>query len=279
MYRIGEAAGVAAAACAELDTTPRALDVRLVQQALHQSGALGEDVHPATVVPEWPLAELRTALVGQAPATGETAVSLPDAVWLLAQGGGEARAVLCEVLQNGPPQSRFWAAVALAWHRDPAAVPELIEAVEERMFERADFTPHHRNTVPLWMSALVLLGRIGDPRAVPALLDVLEDRSAPLDALIAAVRALGRIGETEKTAPALLRFLAREDLPRERLFQQTNLEARWPAGEDGLWQIELAAAEVLARLGAPQPGVVARYERDERNHVRRYARSLASRLC
>jgi HEAT repeat protein len=274
MQRIGEAAGVAAAACAELETTPRALDVRLVQNVLKQSGALGVDVHPGPVVAERPLEELRAALAGDPCTTAD--VPLVDAVWLLAQGGDQARVVLQDLVQNGPAQARFWAAVALAWHRDPLAVSELAQAVEERMFARSDFTPYHRNTVPLWMSAMVLLGRVGDARAVPALLAVLEDRSAPLDALIAAARALGRIGEREASVPALERLLAREDLPRERFFQQTNLEGRWPAGEDGLWQIELAVAEVLARLGAPQPQVVARYQTDPRNHVRRYATAV---LC
>jgi len=56
-----------------------------------------------------------------------------------------------------------------------------------------------------------MLGSIGDARAVPVLLEVLEECSVDVDAL-----------------------LARDDLSRERYFQQTIVESRWPAGEDVL---------------------------------------------
>jgi hypothetical protein len=268
MNRIGEAAGIAAAICSELDATPREIDVQLVRRELFDSGALGDEVHPGPVVPERPLDELAGVLVSDDP---------KDAVWLLAQGGEDARRLLQETVREGPLGARFWASVALAWHRDPEAVPELVNCVSERGFMRTDFTPIHRNTVPLWQSSIVMLGRIGDPRAVPVLLEVLEDRSVGMDPLIAAIRALGRIGEAERTVPALLELLTRDDLPRERLFQQTNLESRWPAGEDGLWQLELAAAEVLAGFGHPQVQIVEKYLADPRTYVRRYAAMVKAR--
>ena len=111
----------------------------------------------------------------------------------------------------------------------------------------------------------------------PVLLDVLADRSVDMDAIIAVVRALGRIGDVDATVPALLKLLERDDLPRNRTFQQTNVEGRWPAGEDGLWQIELAVAEVLTTFGHPQPRVLEKYRDDARNHVRRYAHIVAER--
>jgi hypothetical protein len=269
MYRIGEAAGIAAALCAELETTPRAIDVRLVQAELRRSGALGDDVHPAPVVAERPLDTLVPELASGDP---------KDAVWLLAQGGEEARALLKDCVRSGPQDARFWAAIALAWQRDADALPELLACVSERLAERMDHTPRQRNMRPLWQSVIVMLGRVGDGRAVPVLLEVLEDRSIDMDALIAAVRALGRIGDAQATVPALQTLLARDDLPRERTFQQTNVEGRWPAGEDGLWQVELAAAEALATFGQPQPQVVAKYLNDPRSHVRRYAHLVAERM-
>jgi hypothetical protein len=72
--------------------------------------------------------------------------------------------------------------------------------------------------------AAILLGRVRESRAVPALTGVLKDVSAPLDGLIAVVRALGRIGD-RSAVPALEGFLARNDLPTERV-----LRASTPAG-------------------------------------------------
>ncbi len=267
MKRIGEAAGYAAALCARLDTTPRALDVRLVQAELRKSGALGDAVKPAPVVPQRPVEELLTMLASEDP---------KDAVWLLAQGGEQERALLRDFLKTGPPRSRFWAAVALAWHRDPEAVPELMRAVSDRMTYRTDYTPVSRNMRPLWQSSIVMLGRIGDARAVPLLLEVLDDPSIDMDVMIACVRALGRIRD-ERAVRALQNLLGRGDLPRQRKLQQTNPLPRFPVEEDGLWQVELAAAEVLAGFGLPQELVVRKHLRDSRNHVRRYARMVGLR--
>ena len=121
-----------------------------------------------------------------------------------------------------------------------------------------------------------MLGRIGYLRAVSVLLKVLEDRSIGMDAMIAAIRALGRIGDAQRTVPALLKLLERDDLPCERRFQQTNVEARWPAGEDSLWQVRPAAAEILTGFGQPQAHIVGEYPADPRTYVRRYAQKVAA---
>lgn len=267
-HRLGEAAGIAAAYCVKLDILPRALDVSLVQAELHKSGALGEAVRPKPVVPERPLAELRQMLTSNDP---------KDAVWLLAHGGEKARVLLKDFVHHGPEASRFWAAVALAWHKDDDALPELIAAVDTRMAERSDYTPRSRNMVPLWQPCIVMLGRIGSPKALPVLLDVLADPAITMDALIAAVRALGRIGDP-RAVPALQALLTRDDLPRERTFQQTNPNSQWPEREDGLWQVELAIAEVLADFHQPQPHVVEKYQSDPRSYVRRYATKIQRKL-
>jgi HEAT repeat protein len=100
---------------------------------------------------------------------------------------------------------------------------------------------------------------------------VLEDVETPLDGLIAAVRSLGRIGDAG-AIPALEELLARDDLPAERAFRApADVNA---AVEDARWQLELAAAEALGRLGAPAGAVRAHvqpYLDDDRAYVRRYA--------
>jgi flavin-dependent dehydrogenase len=270
MMRTGEAAGIAAAICAREGILPRDIDVKRIQAKLVVSGALGPDVDPGPVVPTRQLDELRGMLASDKP---------KDAVWLLAMGGEDAHNLLRDWVVNGPEQSRFWAALALAWRRDPLALPELLRAVRDRMTQRTDYTPRSRNMVPLWQSCIVMLGRLGDRHAIPTLLDVLRDKSANLDVLIAVVRALGRIGDAS-VVPDLEQLLARGDrLPRERLFQQTNANARYPEREDALWQIELCLAEVLGQFGKPQAGIVRKHISDERLHVRRYAELVRQRTC
>ncbi len=260
-HRLGEAAGFAAAHCVRLGTTPRELDVKLVQKDLLASGGLAPETELGPVVPPRPIAQLREELASDNP---------KDAVWLLAHGGDEELAVLEEAVQSGVDSARFWASVALAWRRNEQALPALIEAVDTRLAERLDFTPRSRNMVPLWQSCIVLLGRIGSPQAVPVLLDVLADPIAPFDAVIASVRALGRIGD-ERAVEPLCQLLARDDLPCLRKFQQTLIWGRWPETEDARWQLELAIAEVLAGFGHPQQQIIDRHIGDPRNAVRRYA--------
>ena len=267
MKRIGEAAGIAAALCARMDTTPRGLDVKLVQKELYKSGALEDNVRPKPVVTKYSLDELKAILSSRDP---------KDAVWLLAQGAEKEVTLLKDFVRNGPEESRFWAAVALAWHKDEAALPELIECVRERMSDRFGYTPSSKNMVPLWQSAIIMLGRIGRPEAVPVLVEVLKDESVDMDVIISVVRALGRIGD-DSVVSLLLELVEREDLPRKRLFQMTSIWGKWPHGEDGLWQIELALAEVLANFGRPQPHIVGKYIKDSRKHVRRYAEMVGGR--
>ena len=115
------------------------------------------------------------------------------------------------------------------------------------------------------------LAAAGDEQAVPALIAVLQDSEVPLDALIATARSLGRIGDARGIA-ALHAFLQRGDLPTERTFR--SIPGVNSAIEDARWQLELAAAEALARLGAPDgevQTVVRPYLEDERAYVRRYA--------
>lgn len=133
----------------------------------------------------------------------------------------------------------------------------------------------------MWQSAIPFLGMAGDKRAVPSLLGVLNDEKASLDALVAVLRALERIGDAS-VIPAIGEFLKRENLPTERAFQVSAGAAFLkPVVDDARWQIELAAAETLIKLGAP-PGQIRRiiqpYLEDKRAYVRRYANKLMDAL-
>jgi HEAT repeat protein len=137
--------------------------------------------------------------------------------------------------------------------------------------ERREEKTEGVRTVPLWQAAITFLGIAKDKKAVPALIGILEDEAAGLDALIGAVRSLGRIGASS-AIPALRNFLKRENIPAERV-----MNSGMRAIEDAKWQIELTVAEALSQLGAPKDEVrkiIEPYLNDQRAYVRRYAKKL-----
>jgi len=261
IQRIGEAAGIAAALSSKSGKTPRELEVRLVQKELRKTGALQESHRPKPAIPE--------ALPKKKEIPASSA-ELKEILWPLVNTGRDAIPVLKQMLERATPEKKFFPAVALAMYKHRAAVPELIRCVVERDATTAEGP----KAAPHWKSAIVMLGRIGSKKAVPCLMDVLSDRKADADALIAAIRALERIKD-RSSIPGLLKFLKRRDLPKTRKFQISCGPVSEPVEEDILWQIELAAAEALAILGKPQNRIVKKYLNDPRSYVRRYAGRIA----
>lgn len=265
--RMGEAAGIAAAICAKSGVTPRSLDVKLVQEELKKSGALGEATRPKPTLPKYNHEELKELFLSD---------NFKDAVWLLAHGDSESFAFLKEILEQGPKEKKIWAAIALAWHRDAAALPELIKQIEDRPETPEEYL-HIRRYAPFWMLMIVFIGRIGDSSALPTLFSILNDPKSDIDAILASIRALGRIGDAA-AVPALEALLKRDDLPRDRRFQMTSQVVTEMVGEDGLWQVELTIAEVLAEFGKPQPQVVEKHQQDPRPWVRRYVAIVREKI-
>ncbi len=282
MQRLGEAAGIAASLAVESDTTPRALDVEALRAELIASGAL----RPPGAMPRF--LEMREEALGEIkalPAPDQAAELVAElegpraseALLALAGGPEELLPELRKAAGSDKPALRFRASAALAMRRDPAAVPELLQAVKER---RAPVPEPGCRAIklpdPPWLPAVVLLGRLGAEEAVPVLTNVLSDPATPFDALLAAVRSLGRIGSKD-AAPALEKLLARKDLKATRNLQSSSGGLKSPP-LDARWQIDLTAAEALARMGAPRRDVVERYLEDERALVRRRARQVAALL-
>jgi len=220
---------------------------------------LGEATRPKPPLPEYTHEELKELFLSD---------NFNDAVWLLAHGDSEAVVFLKEILENGPEEKKIWAAIALAWHRNPAALPELIKVIEERSEIPEEYL-HIRRYAPFWMLMIVFIGRIGNSSALPTLFVILDDPKSDIDAILASVRAIGRIGDTA-AIPALEGLLQRDDIPRDRIFQMTSQVVTESVGEDGLWQVELAIAEVLIELGKPQPQIIEKHQQDPRPWVRRY---------
>ena len=260
IQRIGEVAGIAAAMAARAGVPLREIDLPKLQVTLKKSGILDPRYRPKPAVQE------RTMLELPAPEALDPQQT-KELVWLSTQGTPENALALKGMLNSHDPHTRFRASAALAWHGLDAGVPELLKYVEEREGEE---TQGQRNT-PFWQAAIPFLGMAESKKAVPTLVGILEDKEAGLDALIGAVRALGRIGD-ESAVPALDKFLKREDLPAARIMNSGRGTV-----ENARWQIELAAAEALSKLGVSDQEtdkIIQPYLSDDRAYVRRYANKL-----
>ncbi|MFA4029187.1 MAG: hypothetical protein GDYSWBUE_001967, partial [Candidatus Fervidibacterota bacterium] len=282
MQRLGEVAAVASIIALRHGTTVRGVDIAELQGELRRRNLIGDDSaipnplslrlpeevrrSPEAVLrrlPQDALDECERFLYSEKP---------EEAVWVLAHNGDGARVILQRALQSGSPKLRFYAAAALAMLGYDDGAEELIACVRERRGKMHEGL----KAAPTWVVAITMLGRLKCQNAVPEIVGVLKDSSAPIDALIAALRALGRIGD-RSVCDEILQFLGRDDLPTQRQMQVSvgDIES---VIEDARWQIELAAAEVLARLGRPMPDIPKRHVEDERAYVRRYARRVLE-LC
>jgi len=283
MQRVGEAAGIAAALSARHNVLPREIPIAELQARLVESGALGPRRHPELPRPQEASRHVPHSLAPRFPArpidewVQELGGDDPRrAIWPIYCGGEEALPLLLKTAKEIDTDEGLWASVALAMLERGEAAPALIKCVRERRADLAD----GRKVAPMWQGAIVLLGRVRNAEALPALIEVLEDRQAPHAALVAAARALGQIGDPS-AVPAIERMLARDDLPVDRALQVSYVrkeeQRARPApevAENARYELELAAAEALARLGAPRPEIVERYLHDPRAYVRRFARKV-----
>ena len=260
IQRIGEVAALAAVQSVRKGVLPRDVDLAELRPLLKERGLLADRYRPKPAIAGTGVPQLPD------PAT-LNAEQAKDLVWLGVRAGEAGVPALKEALKSTDPNVRFEASVALASRGVEEGVSVLLENVEGR----TDLVPEGIRTVPLWQAAIPFLGMAADSKATPALMAVLEDAGASLDALIATLRSLGRIGDG-RAVPAIQSFLRRPDLPTERTFRAVpDVNA---ATEDARWQLELAAAEALARLDASLDDVRAiakPYLQDDRAYVRRYA--------
>jgi len=282
MQRLGEVAAIAASIALRRGTTVRKIDIGELQSELKRCGLLGDDEvvkcplslplpeqfrrMPSEFIKapsEELLKECEAVLSSEKP---------EDAFWLLAHDGERAKDILLKTLNSQSEKMRFYAASALAMLGYDDGAHELIECVRQRrgMLHRGS------KTAPMWLTAILMLGKLRCKDATRVIVEVLNDKDASLDALIASVRALGRIGDTS-VCGALLNLVGREDLPTQRQLQ-VSVGMIPPVVEDARWQIELAVAEALAMLGRPTPQLAMKHINDERAHVRRLAFHVL-RMC
>ncbi|HGJ65602.1 TPA: FAD-dependent oxidoreductase, partial [bacterium] len=238
IQRLGEVAGISASLSAKKGITPRELDIKELQSILKEKGFLDEKYRPKSAIPlDKPL---------ELPASSELSnEAINDLIWLSTSQRPESALVLRGLLNSDNPIVRFKSSSALAVHGLSDGFDELFKNVTERVEQKVEGA----KTVPIWQSSIPFLGMIGDKRAIPAILGILKDKNANLDALIASVRALERIGD-DSVIPALWEFLKRDDLPTERVLQISTGTTLNPVVDDAKWQIEIAVAETMLKLGS-----------------------------
>jgi NADPH-dependent 2,4-dienoyl-CoA reductase/sulfur reductase-like enzyme len=313
LEHLGEAAGVAAAMACRLNVPLRQVPVARLQDELVRLGVLRDQDVPDRTIPGgpsldelhrqdfWRTERLRQFPASSAPLTLDQAVDrlgtdqALDGMVQLYLAGDQARDRLRPLLAGDHgPAARDEAALILGMLRDPAAVPVLIEWLEERNPRRFAYTlpeASHRPSLPLYGSAVILLGRFGEQQAVPALLELLgnpppEELAAarrtnynhdmfedgdhsppPLVSLI--IVALGRIGDPN-AVDAIRPYLS---VSRRPAVREENLDF------ETSWAIRTNAAWALAQLG-DQSGKAVLQELLEADQamLREYAGQLLERL-
>lgn len=260
IQRIGEVAALVADQAIRDGVEVRLIDVKKLQVVLRERGLLDERCRPKPAIPELQLRGL----------AGDTSAGLSQAegsAWLAVRNGQAGLPGLKDALGSPDPKVRFKASAALACLGDEQGLSTLLKCLEHRTPD----VPEGNRTVPLWEAAVPFLGVPGNRDAVPALIEILRDPEAPLDSLIASVRSLGRIGEAG-AAEALRGLLQRADLPAKRALRANPGVS--PVLEDARWQLVIATAEAMGRLGAPPDEVrdiLRPFLDDERAYVRRFA--------
>lgn len=311
LEHLGEAAGVAAALACRLDVPPREVPVDRLQAELVRLGVLRAADVPGPLAIEGPSPEdlhrqdlWRTEREQQfppsaTPLTLEAAAArlgtehALDGMVRLYLAGDDARPWLRPLLDSDKRAAREEAALLLGILGDRAAAPQLMELLQQRNPRRFTFQlpqASSRPSVPLYWSAVILLGRLSEQRAVPELLALLallgnpppadygelrrtnynsdqfehpEHCPPPLASFI--IVALGRIGDPQ-AASAVRPFLgvaARVGVRQEN----TDFEIAWA--------IRTHAAQALARMGdlSGVPVLVELLEADQAL-LREYARRL-----
>ncbi len=269
MQRIGEAAGDAAAIAVADKVLPRYINVGKLQNRLFATSALLEpesNYHcdqwkPAGFYPERRVFELSEH--GFSPSRE------------LLPGGVNGFIQLNSDLKSADLPTKYGAAVKLAAGANSAAGEKLlVECIQSRC---AEFPAEWKNkSMPLWKAAIAICGENKLEGARKVLEDVLTDEQCVKDqqALILAVRALGKIGD-EQSAKAINLLLQRGDVAHIQEFPYWMSEQTLV--DDSRWKLDLAGFEAMYNLGLKKPGYLNKYSDDPRGYVRKAAAVVKAR--
>jgi len=236
LQHLGEAAGVAAALASRQKQSCRQISVPALQQELVRLGVLRPEDLPAAARTPPPLdVAAAVARLGS-----ESAL---DAMVDLYLEGPAAAPALRPLLDSPERRTREEAALVLGLMQDRAAIPPLLEFVRQRNKRTLTATWPRANSIasmPLYYSAVILLGRLQAGEAAPLLRELIASpEECPPQLAALCIVALGRIGDRASIA-AIQPYLR---VAQSAMIYKENTTA------DGQWGVRTTAARVLAQLG------------------------------
>lgn len=270
LQHLGEAAGVAAACACQKKITPRAIPVDQLQLELVRLGILlpEELAESHAVVADTP----RVDLAATAARLG-SADSLNAMVDLYLAGPASAEH-LVPLLKATDVAGRTEAALVLGLLGRREAIAVLLERLQVRDPRTFTFTLPRASgiaSVPVYCSAVILLGRMRVPEAAEPIRKLLEDRTkCPSQVASFAMVALGRIGD--RTAVEVIRPYLTFAQPVGIREENLQFEVQWG--------VRTNAARTLARLGDESgvPLLIELLDADQAR-LRDYARRLLEQIA
>ena len=310
MEHLGEAAGLAAAMACQMHLPLREVPIGLLQDKLVALGVLRDHDVPGRRIAGGPsLEELHRQDLWRAErleAFPPDAPAIDLEGWIARLGTGDALEAMLQIYLAGDKSIPLLrpmlgsdnrskheeVAVLLGMLGDRSSIPALIEFLKERNTRRFEYTLPHassRPSVPLYWSAIILLGRFGEETAVPMMTEILSGpppprefgmltRSAygvdmfentetcppPLASFI--IVALGRIGDPG-AAESIRPFLAVSNPIDNIIRENSDFEISWGVQTNAAWS--------LAKLGdmSGVPFLIDLLEADQ-ERLRNYARML-----
>ncbi len=275
---LGESAAVAAKVAIASKTTVRKVNVSAVQKRLVERNALPEEVLSGTglgsILP--PNDELKkTDVAGLLKLFGSPRES--HAICELVQRGAAAQAELKAAVRDGVDDQRLMAASVLALQKITDGVDVLKAVVLSR---RADKAVHNRE-LERYLGAFYLLDFLGlrETKSIDLTLGLLTDGAPTHRKIVTAIHALGRVATKEEALEAVRAAIALK--VDTKLVLQNSMGAYGaPISDDRRFEIDLAAAPVLAKWGADAEALACaqRHADDPRALVRNFARKVLAQL-
>ena len=293
MQKIGEVAGVAAAISVQEGVLPRELNVKLLQEKLIARGVLNEEYITKESSP-WLIFKgetgadrqhpLRNGIVKEDIATIIQHLGGQEeniALWWLWQYGEVSIPTLLIALLNTEGKQQRGVAFALGLLKHSASVPYLVESFRRRDSDKPNTLDR---TEDRWISALILLRRIGDATLVDDVLQLLHTECKStvilmfLHYLLSTAEKMS-FEQKQHTVALIDTLLSNPDLGNDYTHHGSGDTIPAKAETRSIkWSIELTSAYLLEFVGGDGYHIFKRYLKDERGYVRVAASTIYTRL-
>jgi hypothetical protein len=275
MQALGEAAAVAAAQAIAAKRSVRDVDVKKLQQRLVKRNALPAEALEGkglgSIIPlDQNIAKMSVEELLNTFGSGNEPAALREFM----RRGPAALAGLRAALKSDSPNTRLMAAIALG----AQGIADGAEILKQSLAARRPDTCEAHRVSPRWLTALFLLDKLGlrETKSLELVLELLKDQPLTINKATAVVRALGRHGASETICSAVRAVLRRDDIDGDFILQHSMGDRGKPIISDRRFELDLAAAEVLAKSGAHEEAarLANKHVKDSRSLVRAYARKL-----